>query len=266
MSEYVAPRRQLTSLSALTVAVGILFIFFVTADWIAFSKGRWDMNAQLAKLGVSIICFLMAWLSVRQKIDRMDYLFLTSAFFFIVQGDILLTVNQFFPEPQPGDRALADLKTFMVISGVSSFKVCQIALILRHIRAFRVIRAVKETGERVKGSYRGIILTASLIYFSILTAALISAYYLRLSVLIVPVLIYVLVLITSLWMGLETLRSDFYPVANRWFIAVGLSCFFICDISVGINSLNLPISSVSQCITWIFYTPALVLIAYSGYR
>ncbi len=63
-------------------------------------------------------------------------------------------------------------------------------------------------------------------------------------------------------------RIKFMPAGNAALAAAGLTCFFISDMLVGVHFSTQPGAMQAFCIylTWIFYTPGLVLPALSGYK
>jgi hypothetical protein len=98
---------------------------------------------------------------------------------------------------------------------------------------------------------------------------------------------YLLILSVSLWAGWASIRIGYLPRANSIKTAIGLTCFYLCDISVilnlasGLDNAIVPsvpfdyvnvypawdgIQYIVHNITWIFYTPALMLIALSVYK
>lgn len=81
-------------------------------------------------------------------------------------------------------------------------------------------------------------------------------------------IIYVLMLTVSLWMGWGALIRRFYPRLNAWFIAIGLTAFYFCDVSVGLSAdlSGTTAGTLLSDMVGFVYTPALVLLALSGYR
>lgn len=105
---------------------------------------------------------------------------------------------------------------------------------------------------------------------------------------------------TSLWMGIGTIWRRFYPMSVNVMIAIGMICFFLCDIDVGLFKTLpgdglmrfyslIPIEGVSLMewdplylkpvtvaipytvrliigiLVWIFYLPSQLLLVLSGY-
>lgn len=85
-----------------------------------------------------------------------------------------------------------------------------------------------------------------------------------------PVVLYLAVLSLSLWMAWGTLIRQGFTRFHARLIAVGMTSFYLCDLCVGMSSLlngleTKPGSFFDNCVGF-FYSPALVLLAMSGYR
>jgi len=80
--------------------------------------------------------------------------------------------------------------------------------------------------------------------------------------------LYGIVLSISLWAGLAANTLELLPKRNSVMVAVGMICFYCCDVLVGLDAVmeaGLPWLWANSLI-WIFYIPALVLLALSCYR
>lgn len=82
---------------------------------------------------------------------------------------------------------------------------------------------------------------------------------------------YMLVLSLSLWMGLSVLpRRDDFPRTNRWLIAVGITLFYICDVSLGLGvrlaGSRPEIAGIFGQLPNLTYSWALICLAMSGYH
>lgn len=62
-------------------------------------------------------------------------------------------------------------------------------------------------------------------------------------------------------------RFNFFPNKNGILMLIGVICFYFCDLNVGLSLIMGAglIKTLSSILIWIFYTPALTLIALSGY-
>jgi hypothetical protein len=80
--------------------------------------------------------------------------------------------------------------------------------------------------------------------------------------------VYLVVLAVSLWVAFSTKVNPFFPRANALQIMVGMVCFFFCDITVGLAFVlkGTETGAILDNLVAFFYTPALVLLALSGYR
>lgn len=80
--------------------------------------------------------------------------------------------------------------------------------------------------------------------------------------------VYVFLLAISLWMAWGTLIRRSFPRFNGWLIAVGMTCFYFCDVSVGLAASlkGTMAGGILDNLVGFFYTPALVLLALSGFR
>lgn len=80
-------------------------------------------------------------------------------------------------------------------------------------------------------------------------------------------------LICSLVVACKVPKMDYFPAKNASNIKCGMILFFCCDVCVGISLATGPDHSVQEIVAtvannfvWYFYTPALILLALSGYR
>jgi hypothetical protein len=80
--------------------------------------------------------------------------------------------------------------------------------------------------------------------------------------------VYIFVLALSLWMAWGTLIRREYPRFNGRLIASGMTFFYFCDVSVGLAAplQGTAAGGILNNLVGFFYTPALVLLALSGFR
>jgi hypothetical protein len=97
---------------------------------------------------------------------------------------------------------------------------------------------------------------------------------------------YMLILSTSVWAAWASINIGYLPHKNSIITAIGLTCFYFCDISVifdlaassrgaispdlGFTIAGYPgwqgIQFIVHNIIWMFYTPALLLVSLSEYK
>lgn len=78
---------------------------------------------------------------------------------------------------------------------------------------------------------------------------------------------YALFVSASTWFAVANYILRLFPRPNSAMVAVGMLCFLVCDFNVGLL-LALPAGfgrMLVESLIWIFYTPALTLLALSGY-
>ena len=85
--------------------------------------------------------------------------------------------------------------------------------------------------------------------------------------------IYAVLLCYSLYTSFKTFQGKMYTLYSCFFICIGMTLFFLCDINVGISGIvnniflfGIDVKSVSRFLVWIFYLPSQVLLALSGYK
>lgn len=245
------PSHGISAAKANVVRVLMGLIMFLTGtyvgvDWAGFFHGFTSTYPARAGYARTILCALLGWMIGDARVDVRDARLLGAAFAITLVADyFLIIVDRMTP-------------------GVALFLVVHALLIVRHARGFRASLAPPERARTL----RLLGVTALVAYGS--AGALIVA--------VTPILkrtgmfaldaVYLLVLATSMWMAWGTLIRSFYALRNAWFITVGMTCFFCCDVTVGLAAAleGTTQGAVLNDLVGFFYSPALVLLAYSGYR
>ncbi len=219
---------------------------YVGVDWAAFFYHFTSPYPARAGYARTVLCAFLVWMIRGARVDRQDALLLGAAFAVTLVADFFLILLDW------------------TIPGTVLFIVVHALLIVRHARGFRASLA---PDRRVR-SLRLYALTALVAYGG--AVALIFT--------VKPILerthslaldsVYLLFLATSMWMAWGTLIRDFYLTRNAWYAVIGMTSFFFCDVSVGLSaSLSGTTSgAVLNTLVGMFYSPALVLLAYSGYH
>ena len=82
-------------------------------------------------------------------------------------------------------------------------------------------------------------------------------------------IVYMVTLMTSLWMAWGVLIRSFYPRLNAWMIAIGMSFFFVCDVGLGLKHIyqdeDSMLSALFGLLPDLTYSNALLLLALSGF-
>ncbi|MBO6076332.1 MAG: hypothetical protein J6P15_04280, partial [Fibrobacter sp.] len=93
------------------------------------------------------------------------------------------------------------------------------------------------------------------------------------SVMLMAVSAYAPTLLCSLYVACRATTLGFFPEKNAFFIMFGMICFTCCDALTGISLLTGAdhstreiLAVVSNNFIWLFYVPAIIFLALSGYR
>jgi hypothetical protein len=246
-----------------TVVLAGLYSSFLTADIITGDSD--NPYSKIVKFVCILICFSLTLAIGKHGHDRRDTLFLRLALFLTVIADFVIGI----------------MGHFMI--GIGVFVLVQIVYVIRHSRGLTWTR-----NEIVSGSF---IYGSVCVIFFFLREMLLAAG------LFWPALFYTAILSGSLWMAIGTVWRKFYPRTIDWFIVIGMSAFFLCDINAGLfNALKkdgmslfyglfalkgevigsghspvdvaIPYSlrSILGMLVWFFYLPAQFLLSLSGYR
>lgn len=235
------------------ILFGIVFISggFIALDWYRFYIGLTEYDSALysyiAKSIILLLSVVLVFLIGKDGLNKKDSFLLKLIYIFIILADISFIL---FNEPY---------------MGICLFSIVQICLILRNTLAIRY----NSKGDKL---YR---LKSSLFINLILGTIFLITNFLRLinglidrPILLLFMLSYSLLISISLWTSLANILLGIFPKVNGVLAVIGMIFFILCDLHVGLSlSLNhgAP-KSIAQNLIWVFYTPALTLVALSGYN
>jgi hypothetical protein len=222
-----------------------LFGLFSGHDWTLFAFRTADLQnpeyySRYAKFSVTFLSAVLIWVAGEYAFDPLDARRLAVAFSFIVLGDIIFFFN------------------VHSIWGVFSFALAHFLLIRRNafgLAAWPERGAMWALLAAILGGSLAVMflvfypkLKNNRPYFSLLTG-------------------YAIVIGASVWAALIAVKIGYFPEKNALLIALGALFFFLSDVCVGFyRSLPKNYTMVfATYLTWVFYAPALVLTALSGY-
>lgn len=202
----------------------------------------------IMKFCVSFLCVSVALLIPKaDSLSARDFKLLKITFGFVLLADFLLVFLQALLPKE-------DAETINKI-GIGVFMIVQTLLIIRHAEGFSL-----KGGDKKTHLFQ--IISALLIYIpGAVTVIIINKIE---PTMIIEIAVYALFVTTSTWMGLNVLTRDTFPKTNRHLIAAGMMLFLCCDISVGV--MTFAKSTVATTLVYVFYAPALLLLAFSGYK
>ena len=263
-------RKRIAVFLILAVLLAV-YSSFITAD--IFTGNSGNIYSRILKYAAILLCLLLTLLIGKDCHDARDRRLLQAALVLHAIGDFFIGI----------------LGMFTV--AICVFFFMQIAYIVRHSRGFKINRNEIISGVLILGPLTGVLIAVS--------PMLIRAG------IFIPVLIYSLTLMTSVWIGIGTIWRKFYPRTIDWIITIAMISFFFCDLNVGlynslgqgghalfVNMIGLPtdlargtvldsqataiinqvtliipytLRSIIGILVWIFYLPAVLLLSFSGY-
>jgi hypothetical protein len=228
------------------IIVSIFSLWFIILDFSRFISLDYSYDippsAVLKRINV-VLAAIICWSVGRDGIDPKDSRRMKAAFVFIILGEAAFNI---------GERAI----------GIGMFALCQTLLIIRNSTGLRykwVKAGFKQKRKLFIPSL--IIITSAIIPF-------LYDYLFKPDNIFLIVYIYGIILSISLWTGHACSILGLLPKVNSRMAASGVTCFFCCDVLVGLDAVleaGLPWLLANSFI-WIFYIPALVLLALSCYR
>jgi len=233
-------------ITILTAIVSIS-IFTILLDFSRF-LGHYDLYKLYPSYLINRINVILAtalvWLSGKDSLSQKDNRLMKYVFLVICIGEYFFLI----------DKPVFAILTFLF---------CQCLLIIRHSNGLIAKLAMAAPWQKLVLTLFAIILT------SIITATVILLYpfnnYRSLSIIAV---FYWTMLSISLWVAMANFILALFPKTNSRMIAIGMLCFYCCDIFVGLDTIldSGTMWLLANSLIWIFYTPAITLLALSCYK
>ncbi len=215
-------------------------------DWTLFFMGIADLGnpeiySRFMKFPVTFLSALLTWLIAKDGVDTRDTRRLQLAYSLIVLGDIIF----FF-----------DVHS---VIGVFAFAAAHLVLVRRHAAGLMAYPKKRGLWVLLAAILAACLAIMLVVFYPMLKGNI--PYFLTLSG-------YALIIGASLWAAWAAAKIGFFPKSNALIIAVGVTCFFLSDVCVGFYRSLSPgqLRVFATYLTWIFYAPALVLVALSGYN
>ena len=224
----------------------VLGICFIALDFSRFLNQNYSYDifpgAILKRICV-IIAAVIAWSVGRDEINPKDSRLMKAAFIFVILGEAAFFIRE---------RAI----------GIGMFALCQTLLTVRNGTGLRYKLARAGSNQKIGLIVSGIIVIISVIF------PFLTGYLFKTDITLNIAYLYGIILSISLWAGLACNILGLLPQRNAGMAALGMTCFFCCDVLVGLDAVleaGLPWLLANSFI-WVFYIPALVLLALSCYR
>lgn len=245
---------------AFLIVVAILMVTFFVRDWFVFYQcGAVEQclvdasNYQnIAKFAVTSIVTIIAFFIGKNALCARDRHFLQAAFVMALCADFCLKILHNYSH-------FLDHRSDYTLLGICFFMVVQALLIFRHTRT-------SDSGNEAPW-----ILCVPFAVMFVANALHLFGVFEGPTVPIVAT--YGAFLICSLVVACKVPKKGYFPAKNASNIKRGMILFFCCDACVGVSLATGPDHSVQEIVAtiannfvWYFYTPALVLLALSGYK
>jgi hypothetical protein len=241
-------------LKAVFLLVGLVLMVtgsFMSVDWVNYFTGSSTVYPAYAKPVVSALCALIAFLALKNNLGKRDFWLLAATFICIVIVDVTMSIYVYSANQSLGQSV------FFVGAGLSI--VAHILLLIRHAKGFKFLKEKGSALSRV--GFPLAFFLPVIVLFIILSPFLMKVGQFW------PSLIYALIITASLWVAWEAFRHHLFPRANAWLIAFGVTAWFCCELVGVVHNIEIgPISDLAMNGTWIFYMPAILLLALSGHR
>ncbi len=235
------------------IALLLLFILivgftgsFIATDYFSIFVGFEQNYSPTVKLISSFLASIIALIIGKDGLSREDTIMLGIAIPLASIGDIFITTHNYWIENQ-----------IIFFIGAGFFIISVIILMLRQSRFFTFLK---------ENTFKRLILGLSL--FIILIAIVVIFYeeLVKRNLLLVTI-IYGGLVILLLWSGIAAFFYKLFPETNRLLIFIGNISYFLMELTGQIYNLRVyGLSEIGFILSWAFYTPALIMIAFSGYK
>ncbi len=233
----------------------IIFISgsFITLDWARLFIVKEELKyhrfpyTYIAKFLIVILSTTLVFIIGKNGLSYSDTKNLKFIYIFIILADISLVI---FKEPY---------------IGIILFSIVQLRLISRNGLAILKNFTIDKSKVLSNNIFINIVLATVLFMLIIMK---IANNLMKESTLFYILQFYVILLSTSLLISIANLLLKIFPRPNSILVTIGMFFFVLCDLNVGLTmALQLGnFSLIADSLIWMFYTPALTLIALSGYN
>lgn len=233
----------------------IIFISgsFITLDWARLFIVKEELKynrflyTYIAKFLIVILSTTLVFIIGENGLSHSDTKNLKFIYIFIILADISLVI---FKEPY---------------IGIILFSIVQLGLISRNGSAILKNFTIDKSKVLSNNIFINTVLATVLFILIIMKVA---NNLMKESTLFYILKFYVVLLSASLLIAIANLLLKIFPKPNSILVTIGMFFFVLCDLNVGLTmALQLGnFSLITDSLIWMFYTPALTLIALSGYN
>lgn len=219
-------------------------LFLITTHSMEYHESF--LFVKILKLITSFSCALLAWSDYKYCNSKSDSRRIKLAFVIIFCGDLSFT-------------------TGLPIVGVTTFALGQLLLSIRNSNG---IKAYFKSGKYKNDKMYLCITAIIILLIDLFLLTVIFHKNINNKWVFIGFTFYSIILSLSVWISWASKKIDYFDNINSTMILVGMTCFFFCDFTVGYGILanNNVLKEMLTSTTWIFYTPALILLSLSSYN
>lgn len=235
-------KKKIINTALLSVFIILAYFIIVNVYHLFFMKSTFAYgHTWLLKRLIPFLCAVIVFLIGKDSINKKDAALLKISYLMIIVAEISFVLDK-------------------TILGIAFFVLCQLFLIIRHSGG--ISKSVKENKK--------FFLLSGLVIITVVIILINTIFYPVLgkdTPFYLIIIIYGIILGISLWVGISNYFIGNLPKKNALFIMIGMIFFFMCDFLVGIELIteDLYNKNILNLLLWTFYTPAVTLLALSGY-
>ena len=233
-------------ITALLILISLVAVVYTYLDF-SFLFGLIENSypsSIIKRINVVLISIIVA-ISGKDSLNSKDSVLLKTTFIAVCFAELSFVLNSLF-------------------GGIVFFFIAQVLLILRNSPGLKQKLSSASEASKLK------LLDCSTIILALYVLIFRFVFYpvLKSSPLLMAFMLYASVLSISLWIGIANYLLGLFPKKNSLMVCIGMACFFISDILVGLSIITDSdvVYLISNSFIWVLYIPAILLLALSGYK
>lgn len=244
-------RKKKRFVTLILVLIIITSFAFIALDWLPLINPGMALHANIysdkLKALVILMTTILVFITGKDCLNKKDSIMMKAIYVLIIIADSALVL---LDSP---------------VTGVLFFCFAQLGLIFRNSVNMKE-KLMSGSNDPLKS--RLYIITIQIVIFYIFIFITLLNTPMNQKLLSVMMAVYSFIVLTSFWTAYANYLLRLFPKINSVLVSLGMFFFLLCDINVGLSWI-LPVGlsrSISSGLIWVFYTPALTLIALSGYN
>ncbi len=237
-------KKSITMIVILASLVAIWYMYLDFSNLFGFIENTFPSSI-IKRIDVFLITIIVA-IAGKDSLSKKDSVLLKIAFIAICCAEMAFLLHSTY-------------------GGIGFFLLSQILLTLRNGQGLKQkLFSIGDKWTKLKLIAWGI---GIFLIFSLIIAFVFYPI-LKLSLFLFIFIVYGTVLSVSFWVGEANYILGLFPKKNSLMVAISMACFFFSDILVGLIMIIKSgiIYQLANCFIWVLYAPAIMLLAFSGYK